>query len=193
MAADRAHPGGDDGRKARVRRANARLAKRRDVQCRYRYRCRCRGRGRCCRRVTWRVPFCRRLAAPFAAFTAIPWPEAERDCTRRAAATRRMARAEYFVSRCKAGRARRRKMVDPRHCNPLRAAALVRRPALPADRPLGKAAGTAPLPAGRGTTPPPTATVPFPGTTPSDRIQPELCRSIVVLPGLNRVTSDGTS
>ena len=41
-------------------------------------------------------------AAPTAAFTAIKGPGTERGRTRRAAATRRMAGAEHFASRCKA-------------------------------------------------------------------------------------------
>jgi len=41
-------------------------------------------------------------AAPIAAFTAIPWPEAQPGCTRKAAAQRRMAPGSYFASRCKA-------------------------------------------------------------------------------------------
>ena len=80
-------------------------------------------------------------AAPVAAFTAIQRPGTERGRTRRAAAQRRVAGAEHFASRCKAGLARRRKMVGARHCEPV---------AAPADRRSGRP-GRGPFSAGQGT------------------------------------------
>jgi hypothetical protein len=92
-------------------------------------------------------------AALIAAFTAIPGRRRRRFCTRRAGAARRMARGNYFASRCKAAPSsgRRRKIVEPRHCKPAPGRPFCR----PASgrSPLGKAASAAPF--FRQGTPPP--------------------------------------
>ena len=100
-------------------------------------------------------------AAPIAAFTAIPLPGAERDCTQGAAAERRMARGGHFASRCKAALSGGGGKWLPRAiATRLRAALLFKPPGASGRSPLGKAACAAPFP--RPGSPPPRTSSPLP-------------------------------